>query len=320
MPLLSERWKSRRAPPDLFIPSISDFNTLQNVNGHDRRTLQVSALLESTNASVPNSGVQLVDWATGERTRTVCRVLMQVTADNGEGVNCRTVICKVIYGGKRPRAALHHEKEVYDVLEELQGDIIPRCYGLFEGELGGELATCLVLEEFGEPLTRDKSAHEDETFRIYLMSAILELHRRGIQHNDLVPGNIRKKSDGSAGIIDFEAAVMIHHCPVADAHAVDSAATFEFGKLALREVELPCKELWETASHIAAIWKPSTTGFGSQLISVHQLSRITNPNDRQIAEICYAYEVEAWEQKVDFTRQELLRRWDAAGLERPLNV
>ncbi|KAH9919570.1 uncharacterized protein B0H18DRAFT_1027744 [Fomitopsis serialis] len=316
MPLVSE--KRPRAHAHVFIPSISDFNTLTKVDDPDACTLEVSALPYSTN--VP-TGVQLVHWVTGERTRTVCRVLMQDTARDNEGsINRRTVICKVIHGGKRQRSTLHHEKQVYAALEELQGDIIPRCYGLFEGELGGELATCLVLEYFGEPLTRNKSAHEDEAFRIYLMSAVLEFHRRGVRHNDLKPGHIRKKSDGSAGIIDFEAAVMNHHCPVVDADVVDSAATFEFGKLALREVELPCKELWETASHIAAIWKPSTTGFGSQLISVHQLSRITDPNDRQIAEICYAYEVEAWEQKVDFTRQELLRRWDAAGLKRPLNV
>ncbi|KAH9916870.1 uncharacterized protein B0H18DRAFT_1137879 [Fomitopsis serialis] len=238
MPLVSE--KRPRAHAHVFIPSISDFNTLTKVDDPDGCALEVSALTDSTN--VP-TGVQLVHWATGERTRTVCRVLMQHPAYNGEIINRRTVICKVIYGGKRQRSALHHEKQVYDALEELQGNIIPRCYGLFEGELGGELATCLVLEDFGEPLTRNKSAHEDEAFR-------------GVQHKDLRPGNFRKKSDGGAGIIDFETAVMNHNCPVV--HVENSAAVFEFGKLALEEPDVDCRELWETACRVAAIWKPSS--------------------------------------------------------------
>ena len=43
---------------------------------------------------------------------------------------------------------LRHEMEMYEVLEELQGQVIPICYGLF---LIGNSCALLILEDCGTP-------------------------------------------------------------------------------------------------------------------------------------------------------------------------
>lgn len=49
-------------------------------------------------------------------------------------------------------AILRLEAEIYDKLEALQGEYIPKCYGLFEGEFKNGYCACLVLSDCGEPL------------------------------------------------------------------------------------------------------------------------------------------------------------------------
>lgn len=60
------------------------------------------------------------------------------------------VVCKLSFT-KKGMDNLAQEDSIYDALKNLQGKVIPRCYGYFENL---EIAGCLVLEYAGEPLRR----------------------------------------------------------------------------------------------------------------------------------------------------------------------
>lgn len=60
---------------------------------------------------------------------------------------------KVVYGPQESdlARALRHEFDVYDTnLKALQGNVVPCCHGLFEGETASGFVSCLVLDYVGE--------------------------------------------------------------------------------------------------------------------------------------------------------------------------
>lgn len=59
------------------------------------------------------------------------------------------VVCKLSYGSVGMERLLR-ESVIYDYLKDLQGTVVPRCYGHFNKSKD---AGCLVIEHAGEALT-----------------------------------------------------------------------------------------------------------------------------------------------------------------------
>ena len=63
------------------------------------------------------------------------------------------LVLKVMYGSPDSPAikAIRHEFNMYDTkLKALQGRVVPRCHGLFEGRISSGFVSCLVLDYVGE--------------------------------------------------------------------------------------------------------------------------------------------------------------------------
>ncbi|KAH9937354.1 uncharacterized protein B0H18DRAFT_1206218 [Fomitopsis serialis] len=103
----------------------------------------------------------------------------------------------------RYEAALYKGK-----LKHLQGDVVPRCYGFFTGEVDGEVSGCLVLERCNNSYSLKR-----EELNRRRMSAIYRLHAEGIVHGQLRDaGHFLYSQDGRVRIVDFSTA-QLHHCP-----------------------------------------------------------------------------------------------------------
>ncbi|TFK68878.1 hypothetical protein BDN72DRAFT_959960 [Pluteus cervinus] len=110
----------------------------------------------------------------------------------------------------RSRRHLHHEYTMYEQLwrHNVQG-ILP-VYGLFEDYEG--VTTMLVLGRGGIPLHRRDHGLSDESFevtvnkkeRYMFMSILLGVHRAGVRHGDLHPGNLLVDATGQGYLIDFD--------------------------------------------------------------------------------------------------------------------
>lgn len=57
------------------------------------------------------------------------------------------------------------EAMIYEDLKELQGKVVPRCYGYFENS---KVAGCLVLEHAGEAIQTPFSYLDDELKQVLL--------------------------------------------------------------------------------------------------------------------------------------------------------
>ncbi|THH19706.1 hypothetical protein EUX98_g8718 [Antrodiella citrinella] len=94
------------------------------------------------------------------------------------------------------------ESGVYDTLQELQGSVLPKLYGVFMGkdEEGG-LVPCLVLERFGNRL--ECPFHElPKPEKAKLLNKVVTAHHAGLFHLDFAERNILVK-DGDYRIIDL---------------------------------------------------------------------------------------------------------------------
>ncbi|GBE89702.1 hypothetical protein SCP_1700260 [Sparassis crispa] len=203
----------------------------------------------------PHNNVQLtltdvVCIHKGKKLSAVYRATLRATSDSPEAAEHlpREVVCKVVYG--RPaRDKLHFEFSMYDKLQDLQGRLIPQCFGLYEGEMDDGRAACLLLEYCGEELTR-KLRYTSWDFRRQVLDSLLEIHRRGVVHNDVRERNIVINKEGRPIIVDFDISDSKNHdCPVKLPIQFDvpEPDRFHFG----------CDELhW--AGQLADVWLPTT--------------------------------------------------------------
>ena len=63
------------------------------------------------------------------------------------------LVLKIVYDEKDSASAkaLRHEFDMYDTkLKALQGEVVPCCHGLFEGQTAYGFVSCLVLDYVGE--------------------------------------------------------------------------------------------------------------------------------------------------------------------------
>lgn len=75
------------------------------------------------------------------------------------------VVCKLTYGPVG-MDRLMGEAMIYDDLRNLQGKVVPRCYGYFEDS---KVAGCLVLEHAGKALQTRFDGLDDELKRVLLL-------------------------------------------------------------------------------------------------------------------------------------------------------
>ncbi|KAJ7102741.1 hypothetical protein C8R44DRAFT_887486 [Mycena epipterygia] len=101
---------------------------------------------------------------------------------------------------------LRHEALVYESLSALQGSVLPRKAGCFEGE--GWLI--LVIEDCGSVVTDvdTLSIKQRET----LWRHACAVHAHGVQHNDLELRNLVVSAVGGVRIIDYAYAELGHKC------------------------------------------------------------------------------------------------------------
>ncbi|KAF9808873.1 hypothetical protein IEO21_07711 [Rhodonia placenta] len=180
-------------------------------------------------------------------------------------------ICKVVSMSLHAENRLAHELLFYEKLEDLQGHVIPRCFGLFEGEIDRERVQCLVLEYCGEPVVDFRTTSWQ--FREKLVDIVHELHTRGIHHGGLHKENIlccyrlgpEARADGKYTIdpvlINFGNAFLKYKC--------DAMRNNEKIQLCVEEPEvmIGCQHLLRFARTISA-WCPCETASSDILHAV----------------------------------------------------
>ncbi|KDQ30282.1 hypothetical protein PLEOSDRAFT_165859 [Pleurotus ostreatus PC15] len=86
---------------------------------------------------------------------------------------------------------LVEEAAMYDAsLRSLQGRVIPKCYGLYEGQgEEGQLIACLILERWGECVDRPFWMLAVD-LRLRILDQLHDIHRCGYWHNDFAERNV----------------------------------------------------------------------------------------------------------------------------------
>ncbi|GBE89723.1 hypothetical protein SCP_1700470 [Sparassis crispa] len=119
---------------------------------------------------------------------------------------------------------------MYDHLKDLQGDVIPRCHGLFKGHVEEEEAVCLVLEYCGADIAE---LMKD------VVTAMRKIHSLRVRHDYFSATKI--------------VAVKDHACPSANTDIVFD----QLMPLVGDQEWLMCNEMRNVAESMDA-WKPRT--------------------------------------------------------------
>ncbi|GBE89759.1 hypothetical protein SCP_1700840 [Sparassis crispa] len=197
----------------------------------------LEAIDEHTYADITLTDVKSIHE--GKRLSVVYRATAHATSPE---LASQDVVCKVAYG-RRSRDSLHHEARIYDKLRALQGRVIPRCLGLYEGELEDGLAACLLLEYCGAELVKILCFRARER---QVLDSLQEIHRHGVQHNDVRECNIVVSEGGRPIIIDFD---------VAQEHDCKLQMDIKFDQVKPDVYEFGCHELHRAAVSADA-WLP----------------------------------------------------------------
>ncbi|KAF8511264.1 hypothetical protein BU17DRAFT_97365 [Hysterangium stoloniferum] len=102
---------------------------------------------------------------------------------------------------------LKYETIMYQYAPDLQGSVLPRCYGYYENEQGAAL---ILLEDCGRPYDGPLQDLPDHT-KLAIMQALKKVHDAGLEHGDLEPWNLLDYN-GSPRIVDWHLG-LIHDCP-----------------------------------------------------------------------------------------------------------
>ncbi|KDQ52206.1 hypothetical protein JAAARDRAFT_198388 [Jaapia argillacea MUCL 33604] len=136
-------------------------------------------------------------------------------------------------------------------LSGLQGDAVPRCFGLFEGELGLEAITVLLLEDCGTAMMVPfYNAEIMMALKRKIVEKLDKIHQAGVAHLDISPSNVVIK-DGEPFWIDFEHAVR-HICP--------RRRPITPGEFNPGVGEFSCAEMYELVGSLG-FWKSTRVNF-----------------------------------------------------------
>ncbi|KAH9922679.1 hypothetical protein B0H21DRAFT_765855 [Amylocystis lapponica] len=158
------------------------------------------------------------------------------------------VVCKFTYG-KRTLERLRHEAAIYrDQLKDLQGKIVPKLYGLYEGEMDDEeLSGCLITQYCGKHPNSMPFCGTSWQSKSSVLLALLKIHKAGVQHGDFFEDNVVYTPKGHPRIVDFGGA---------EAHTCDWTMQSVFHSQDPHPTDFPaCKELDNNWNELA-VWTP----------------------------------------------------------------
>ncbi|KAF9021514.1 hypothetical protein BDZ89DRAFT_1071362 [Hymenopellis radicata] len=123
----------------------------------------------------------------------------------GASVGPLDMVIKTIPPGWQGKSDLCHEAHMYDVLASLQGRVLPRMVGFFEGEGW----TMLILEHCGKKVT-DLDISQEQ--RRILWQYACEIHAKRVLHADLELRNLVVSRSGDVHIINYAFSKGGHKC------------------------------------------------------------------------------------------------------------
>ncbi|KAJ8454178.1 hypothetical protein ONZ45_g19404 [Pleurotus djamor] len=180
---------------------------------------------------------------------TVFRVILHSSKSKNRGPF--RVVLKMDVEARFPRDQEYRKEfENYLAVFDLQGKIIPVCFGLFQAVAYGKLVSVLVLEDCGEPVQYENEEMAlDPRKSVFLLLKCL--HEFGYEHGNVSPRNVLVNGDGHIFLIDLED-IQRHEC-----HA---APIVTIGDFTPSLEEFGCIELHRLARHLD-FWEPSTIDF-----------------------------------------------------------
>ncbi|OSD03746.1 hypothetical protein PYCCODRAFT_1434133 [Trametes coccinea BRFM310] len=167
----------------------------------------------------------------------------------------RDVICKVAYGQRRIDDLLR-EADFYNTkLLSLQGTVVPRMHGCYQGNTEDGRTAVLILEYCGEELAGQLQYYH-LTVRTQAVQALFSIHKAGLLHNNFDEGNIVVSRSANGGprltLIDFDRSVE-HTCP--SLQEVDVHGIVPYARMpGLHPFQ--CKEIRAAVQYHAEIWFP----------------------------------------------------------------
>jgi len=178
------------------------------------------------------------------------------------------VVCKFA-----PETSLREELNVYDALKDLQGQFIPKCYGLFSFEAtAGETSSgaCLLLEDCGTVLAPSIDEVEDWDLRMRYIEAARQIHLKGYKHGRLSADNAVKSEKGSIRIISFSHASRLNSaCDPQPVNLDDTEPTL---------LEYGCLEIYHEADK-ADVWLPRTVKYFNKHVELDEVIDDTSNMD-----------------------------------------
>ncbi|KAI0321614.1 hypothetical protein OF83DRAFT_1098863 [Amylostereum chailletii] len=149
------------------------------------------------------SSDSLLFTATGQIYRGECAEIYRGTVTGG-GLDDKDVVCKLVYGSHDVQSLAREARIYRSKLQQLQGGVVPRCHGYFEGVTPQKgLTACLVLEHAGRNLGGFFSEYE-RSFRHNLFQALVKIHKAGVAHWYICEENVLQSPSGEPVIIDFK--------------------------------------------------------------------------------------------------------------------
>ncbi|KAF8919740.1 hypothetical protein CPB85DRAFT_717697 [Mucidula mucida] len=118
------------------------------------------------------------------------------------------LVIKAILPGHPGQSDLRHEARLYNVLASLQGSVLPRMLGLFEGE--GWLM--LIAEHCGDKVTDISELSLSQ--REMLWQHACEIHAKGVRHADLELRNFVASASGDVRIHSLNLGISVREAHV----------------------------------------------------------------------------------------------------------
>ncbi len=181
-----------------FEPPSSDFDQHSNFSDNhvssssDSEDIKINQILDAMALTRP--------WPNDVIGQGACGVVVQFKY-RGHALALKTAD---FHNHKRGYKMLKNEMAVYERLKPLQGRLIPNCFGL-----GKIYAVAVLALSFIDADPFDRAIHDEESVKVQLDSAIEEIRRLGVDHNDVKPANtLVERATGRVWVIDFSHATI----------------------------------------------------------------------------------------------------------------
>ncbi|EMD36075.1 hypothetical protein CERSUDRAFT_96300 [Gelatoporia subvermispora B] len=161
------------------------------------------------------------------------------------------VVCK--FSTNQPKIdAIRNECKIYEQkLRHLQGTIIPRCYGIFQGMMDEKFVVCLVTEYSG---TVVKDFYKtDWDFRIDVINALVTVHKAGVRY-----GRAGRFGESKV-LVNCEGRHVLFNLDKAEEHTCEhdsSQITFTAHARCPSGEKFLCTELYDASDRTLDLWEP----------------------------------------------------------------